>query len=814
MSMKQLAAARYLALGWTPIPLSEGKGTKIKWAEREFALSDFSEDKNVGLALKGGLVDLDVDNPVSQRLLSLMPKTASFGRKSVGVRHLLYQVVDPVNIDKRHDFGKLFGVKLDLRTCYLNEKTGLLKNILTMVPPSIHPDTNEELQWFDQPEQPTTVSWQEIRSCTVVLAVATEFLRVYEMLNGESGHHQLCMSVAGVMYRVGWPIELAYQVLEAVMEAAGERDIADRRNTFRDTYDKEYDEVTGIPTLSKYLTLYAPNSQLIALLTHEHLPFPKSAFRATEELCEVLDVASLEDYDLGILLHKMSDGKLVHHQKHWYMWNDSTNSFQVVYHSPIEIVAQLADVLKAKLEHVTSAKAAGTLRKKIGYCRSTRGMANILRAAQCHFEAVPLEVNDFELLTRTQVVDVRTGEARPRGMQFTLQEPMPTEYDPNAKCPLWDRTIHQCMLGDKESMRALQMSIGMALLPTGKEERLVIWKGSGANGKTKVMNALRRILGKYVTTTPIEVLAGNQFRSTSALALKGTRIAYVDEFKNAFNAGLVKQLTGGGTQSAYVLAQGQEEFQATWTVFLMTNEMPHFNKFDDAIARRLFLIEWKASFKKNPDLNLEDKLVREAPGVLNWCIEGCRMFLEQGALVPTEASLKVLEEEATNTDTLGLFFEEKLAYNPDGRVRDKDLRDSFRRWCSDNNIFEGQNYTAFRFYREFESRFPGAVHGPRSTGGQRFFQGIEFRIESDESTVAKLVPKPSPSLVKVNVNDLEVRELLNWLGLRDAKPRPGPLDAGAERALDKLRKARAANPLPDEGLRQNLINLAMNLVVQ
>lgn len=731
----KLVAARLISLGFPVIPLAKGKECTLKgWTTRNFEPDDFKPISNIGLRMEGPFVDVDLDCPEARSLLShIMPPTATFGH-SGRVTHALYRLSDPESCTGRIDLAgygrKGFGIPLDLRCTAHGSKA----KFYTMMPPSVHPDTHQRLAWLTSPEDPASITWLELRSNFYVLAVATEFLRLYRKLDGLHGHHEFALQVAGAMKSSEWPLDLATSVFNAVLQEANERDAEDRMKCLQTTYDNEI--ATGIPTLTSTLTRIDPLSRFVELLKHDDLPIQRSiptnasAAEKRSIAASLIDdeLASLEDYDLAQLLYKSVDD-LVRYAGSWY--ERAGNEWLQLKDKPLHALVSVANQLRD-----ASKSAPGDLRsellKKASYCLSSRGASNILSFAKSFFETEPMRLPSNHVLTRNALVNLATGEATPWLGQFTLEKPLPLDYDPEAECPLWTKVIGDCMLHIPERVSAFQMLLGMSLGDQGKDEVMAIWLGPKAgNGKSTITRVLSNVLGSpCVTKAPLETLTGNQFRTTSNLQLRGSRMVYVSEFKSTFNAGTIKELTGGDSVSAYALAQGQEEFKNTWTVHLMANEMPLFNRFDEGLARRLFVILWDAQFPPEVrDKTLDERLPLEAAGIFNWIVKGHQMWRAAGKnLVMDPISKAIVDEYTEEMDEFKEFADTCLIFDPSSRVDKSKVFERWKEYCYEQDIKYGG--TQKKFTRTLRQKFDGITN--EQSGATKLYGGIRLRTKADD----------------------------------------------------------------------------------
>ena len=97
---------------------------------------------------------------------------------------------------------------------------------------------------------------------------------------------------------------------------------------------------------------------------------------------------------------------------------------------------------------------------------------------------------------------------------------------------------------------------------------------------------------------------------------------------------------------------------------LVTNELPEIVGVGEAIWRRIKLIPFRVTFGEHQrDLNLQDKLLSERDGILNFLIE-CYGEYEaacgkhQSGLVEPDAVANELRDYRAGSDTVGTFLAE------------------------------------------------------------------------------------------------------------------------------------------------------------
>ena len=120
----------------------------------------------------------------------------------------------------------------------------------------------------------------------------------------------------------------------------------------------------------------------------------------------------------------------------------------------------------------------------------------------------------------------------------------------------------------------------------------------------------------------------------------------------------MKGISGGDTISARFLHQEFFDFKPEALLLFITNFYPFIDVEDKAFLRRVRILKFPKNFSENsPDLHLQEKINQELSGILNWAIEGYRLYKKEG-LCPSPNMLEALENYKKFIDPLDGFFEE------------------------------------------------------------------------------------------------------------------------------------------------------------
>lgn len=321
------------------------------------------------------------------------------------------------------------------------------------------------------------------------------------------------------------------------------------------------------------------------------------------------------------------------------------------------------------------------------FARSTGNTAKI-KAAMTEAE-VPLACRVEDLDTRPLDVNTETGVLRftmtPRPGTYPLVEMlhldhdralrmtkiMAAGFDPLATAPTFAKFLNRIM-PDPAMQAFLQRWFGYSMLGLTNEQALAFFYGMGANGKSALTDLMARLMGSYAATAKIESLTGTNRRSggdatPDLISIVNARMVRASEPEKGvqWQEGLIKQLTGG--EPILVRALNENFFEAT-PIFKLTiggNHAPDIRGMDDGIWRRLLIVPFDVQIpKEERDPLIVQRMLKEAPGILNWLAEGAVFYLEGGLCPPAQVSLAT-DELRRDADPYGKFLDDACVVTGD-----------------------------------------------------------------------------------------------------------------------------------------------------
>jgi putative DNA primase/helicase len=333
-----------------------------------------------------------------------------------------------------------------------------------------------------------------------------------------------------------------------------------------------------------------------------------------------------------------------------------------------------------------------------------------------------LDAHAYLLNVSNGTLDLKQGELRGHLREDHLTKRLEVIYNQTARCPRWEAFLERILAGRQELIRFVQKAIGYSLTGNTQEQCFFILYGTGANGKSTLLDTLLALLGSYAKQAAPDVLLSKSIdRHPTELAdLMGARLVTAIETGEGrrLAENLVKQMTGGDRIKARFMRQDFFEFSPTFKLFLATNHKPQIRGTDYAIWRRIRLIPFTVTIpEEERDPTLLEKLRTELPGILAWAVRGCLAWQREGLKPPADVT-HATEAYRAEMDVLAAFLTDCCVVHRNARVKASELYQTYTQWCEDNGE-QTENQRSLGMHlteRGFERK--------RGTAGVHIWEGI------------------------------------------------------------------------------------------
>jgi P4 family phage/plasmid primase-like protien len=150
-----------------------------------------------------------------------------------------------------------------------------------------------------------------------------------------------------------------------------------------------------------------------------------------------------------------------------------------------------------------------------------------------------------------------------------------------------------------------------------RDQKFHIWTGSGANGKSTLIELFELCFGQYCCKLPITLLTKKRNASNSASPevqnAKGKRFASMQEPDEGdkINVGYMKELSGGDKIYSRGLYSNPIEFKPQFKMLLTCNHLPDIPSLDDGTWRRVRVVNFTSKFVDNPSEGAENEFKKD-----------------------------------------------------------------------------------------------------------------------------------------------------------------------------------------------------------
>jgi putative DNA primase/helicase len=211
-----------------------------------------------------------------------------------------------------------------------------------------------------------------------------------------------------------------------------------------------------------------------------------------------------------------NDVRYVPELKNWLIWKEHWQLDAVG--AVMEMAKQTAFAIYREGDHVNDTD----VRKKIAQHSKVSLQAPRLDAMLKLAKTVPqlvvpiteLDTDPWLLGVQNGTIDLRNGKLIPADREDYITKVAPVTFDATAECPIFMQFISDIMGSNQELVAYLQRVLGYMLTGSISEQRLFFLYGTGANGKSTLLNACKSILGgDLCRQTPVETIIARQNKS-------------------------------------------------------------------------------------------------------------------------------------------------------------------------------------------------------------------------------------------------------------------------------------------------------------
>lgn len=259
------------------------------------------------------------------------------------------------------------------------------------------------------------------------------------------------------------------------------------------------------------------------------------------------------------------------------------------------------------------------------------------------------------------------------------------DYNPDAKCPATDTVLDMTL---SKANKDLYLKVtGYCFLPTYAFKKAFVFLGPPDSLKT----TLKEHIGNLVGWNNVSAVAWNDFDKPYMSAdLYGKMVNLSSEFSrnNLLDTRVFKQLTGDDSITARKIRESPITFKNRAKLITAVNDMPEFKGVDEAIVKRIIVIDFDRQFREGevPNELLEKmKSPDELSGLLNLALNALHQVMDDNGFNELDLEEKIAEYNE-RTSQLHDFVQDRCDIEPLANVPSKQLIGAYNGYCREKGI--------------------------------------------------------------------------------------------------------------------------------
>jgi putative DNA primase/helicase len=273
-------------------------------------------------------------------------------------------------------------------------------------------------------------------------------------------------------------------------------------------------------------------------------------------------------------------------------------------------------------------------------------------------------------------------------------------------------------------MQFIQEWMGYSLVPGNPMEKCLIMHGSGRNGKGKLQEIWKYIVGAH-NVSSVDIKGINDGTVIFQTKNRLINFSYDLEDGQQLDTGVIKSAISGETMTVNEKYKPQYEMDFTAKLIIACNNLPFIKDTGFAIRERIHFLPFTKEFSEEErDIYLGEKLKAEAEDIFSWAINGLRRLQGRGHFDVPERCKKANRSYMKDNDSISNWIDEDHIVETTSKCKRSEVWKAYRYYCRESNF---KPVGKIKFYKVMEKRFNLIL-----SNGEYYFDGLKIPNQTIE----------------------------------------------------------------------------------
>lgn len=335
---------------------------------------------------------------------------------------------------------------------------------------------------------------------------------------------------------------------------------------------------------------------------------------------------------------------------------------------------------------------------------------------------------------RNGLLHVPTRTLTEHTPRFFTHHSLPFEFDPDAPAPSkWLGFLDE-LWQDESSISALQEVFGYLIGGDTRQQKMFLFVGPKRSGKGTIGRVATGLLGRHNVAAPTFAGLATNFGLQPLIDRPLALVSDARLSKRTDSGIVVERLLSVSGEDSLTI---DRKYREAWTgrlptrFVVLTNELPRLSDSSGALASRFVVFVLTESFFGRENPMLTEELLSEAPGILNWSLEGLDRLIQRGYFEQPTAGAEALQQLEDVASPIGAFIRDRCFVGADATIPVDDFWGAWKTWCEDENRHPG---TKAVFGRDLRAALPSIKRTRPAGDGDRayVYAGVRLRESGEE----------------------------------------------------------------------------------